>query len=161
MESYIFSGVIGKVHTVAAIFALLFGTLILLKEKGTKVHKAVGYLYVLSMIILISTAFMIFELFNGIGIFHIFALLSLIALIGGMYPVIFRKRVKNWYAQHLEVMSWSVVGLYAAFVAEVSVRLFPQEYFFLIVGLGGGVVTTIGAYLIKKRKKKALTIKET
>jgi len=53
-------------------------------------------------------------------------------------------------------MSWSVVGLYAALAAEIGVRFFEKEMFFWIVGISGGLITTIGARLIRKRKKYEL-----
>lgn len=156
MTDYLFSGMPGIIHTIAALKALLLGSAVLLMKKGTAIHKRIGYAYVASMLIVLSTAFMIYELFNGFGVFHAFAILSFVALIGGLYPALFRHRIKQWYVQHVEVMSWSVVGLYAAFVAEVSVRFFPPEYFYFIVGIGGGAVTMIGAIIIKREKKKIM-----
>jgi len=156
MTEYLFSGLAGIIHTVAAVLALILGTAVLLMAKGTAIHKKIGYGYVMSMLVVIATAFMIYELFGGFGLFHVFALLSLVALVGGLYPAVFRKRIKHWYVQHVEVMSWSVVGLYAAFVAEISVRFFPPQYFFFIVGIGGGIITTMGAIHIKKEKRKIM-----
>jgi uncharacterized membrane protein len=150
------SGWIGLIHTIAAVISFISGSVVLLNRKGTAFHKKVGYIYVSSMLIVNISAFFLYNLFNGFGIFHFFACLSLFAIFGGMYPVILRHRVKNWYIQHIEVMCWSIVGLYAAFAAEVSVRLLPQEYSLTVLGVSGGIITTIGAILIRRRKKSEL-----
>lgn len=145
---------IGLIHTIFATIALLTGTFVLLTTKGNKLHVRVGYVYVVSMLIMNLTGFGIYHLFGGFGIFHVMILVSLFALFGGMYPVLFRSRVKNWYLQHLEVMSWSIVGLYAAFVAEMGTRLLPYQYMMWVVGLGSGLVCCIGSILIKRKLKK-------
>jgi len=75
---------IGLVHLISSCFALIFGTYILIAKKGTKKHIKIGYLYVISMGILILTAFMIYRLFNGWGVFHYTTLLSLISIALGM-----------------------------------------------------------------------------
>lgn len=150
------SSPIGLIHTITAILAVISGTIVVLNKKGTFFHKAVGRVYVILMLLLNITAFGIYRLFSGFGIFHAFALLSLFSIIGGMYPVLNRTKVKNWYAHHLETMSWSVVGLYAALAAEISVRFFSSQYFFWITALSGGIVTTVGSIIIKKMKKKAV-----
>ncbi|MTI29950.1 DUF2306 domain-containing protein [Xanthovirga aplysinae] len=152
MENII-SSPVGLIHTIFALISVLTGTIVIVTIKGTKFHKIIGYTYVISMLIMNGTAFGIFRLFGGFGVFHVFALLSLFALFGGMYPVLNRKKVADWYIQHLKVMSWSVVGLYAALAAEIGVRFFEKELFFWIVGVSGGLITTIGAILINRRKK--------
>jgi hypothetical protein len=118
-----FSGVVGIIHLVASIFALLFGTWVLVGEKGTRAHRKIGYLYAVSMLLLIATAFMIYRLFGRFGIFHVAAIVSMLTLLGGMIPVILRKPKKLWFGLHFSFMYWSVFGLYAAFVAEMAVRL--------------------------------------
>ena len=150
MENII-SSTTGLFHTIFASIAVITGAITLVNPKGTKFHKIVGYIYVVAMLLMNATAFGIYRLFGGFGVFHFFALFSLFALFGGMYPVLFRKKVKDWYIEHLKVMSWSVVGLYAALAAEIGVRFFEPRFFFWIVGLSGGFITTIGAVLIRRR----------
>ena len=153
MENFI-SSPIGLIHTLFAVLALITGTIVVLNKKGTRFHKRVGYVYVVSMLLLNLTAFGIYRLFNGFGMFHAAALLSLLALVGGMYPVLFRHKVKNWYLQHVKVMGWSVVGLYAAFAAEIGTRLFEEKYFFLTVGVSSFAVIAIGAFFIYRTKNR-------
>lgn len=62
----IVSSEIGMIHLVSSGFAFLSGTFILVAKKGTKQHIKVGYLYVVSMAVLIATAFMIYRLFDSV-----------------------------------------------------------------------------------------------
>jgi uncharacterized membrane protein len=151
------SSSLGLIHLVFALLALVFGTSVLLMKKGTPRHKLIGYFYLFSMLIMNATAFGIYRLFGGFGIFHYAALLSLFSLFGGMYPAYQRK--KGWYLQHLEVMLWSVVGLYAAFAAEIATRFVEDAYFFWAVGLSGGLISSWGYYYIRMQKKKYANIR--
>lgn len=138
MYDYFVYSPTGLVHLIAATIALITGTLVLTKKKGTTKHKKIGYVYTISMLIVNITAFMIYRLFGGFGIFHIAALISLITLIGGMIPVLLRKP-ESWLTLHYSFMYWSVMGLYAAFVSEVLTRV-PETPFFGMVGLATGVI---------------------
>lgn len=157
-----FSSTLGIVHTLLAILALVFGTVVLFNKKGTSFHKQMGYAYVVSMILVNATAFGLYNLFGGFGLFHALALISFATLVMGMIPAWFRKRIKHWYLIHLKVMGWSVVGLYAALAAEICTRLVPQGYFFetvvvsslAIIGLGGYWI-----YKVKRQEEQKLTTK--
>lgn len=151
---------IGWVHLAASILALLSGTLVLLRTKGDYLHKVSGYIYTIAMMALIITAFMIYDLFGGLGPFHFAALVSFFTLLRGLIPV-WRKK-HDWYLSHYYGMSWSVVGLYAAFVAEVGVRLVPFGAFWIAVFGTLLLVTAGGAWIIQKNspaKAKTLSIK--
>jgi uncharacterized membrane protein len=152
MRQVIFSE-IGLIHLIASIFALIFGTLVLVLTKGTKFHKQIGYAYAASMLAVLVTAFMIYRLFGRFGIFHITAIISTISLLGGMIPVILRKPARSWLSLHYSFMFWSVIGLYAAFAAETLVRI-PQTPFFGMVGFASFGVTVIGGIFFAIHKKK-------
>lgn len=152
MENLI-SSPIGLIHLIFAMSAMITGTIVVINTKGTALHKKIGYVYAVSMLMMNLTAFGIYQLFGGFGVFHVLALVSLFALFGGMYPALYRHKVKDWYIQHVRVMGWSVVGLYAAFAAEVGVRFFDPRYFGMIVGIVSGIIVFIGAITIKKRVK--------
>jgi len=153
MESIV-GDIFGLIHLISSVAALIFGTIILTITKGTKTHKKIGYGYVMSMIVLLVTSFMIYRLFNAFGIFHYSALISLTTLILGMIPAIRRKSPK-WKYFHFTFMYWSVIGLYAALVSELMVRI-PQTPFFGIVGASVGGIMLIGgvSFAINKRKWK-------
>ena len=132
----------GLIHLVSSCFALFFGTITLVLTKGTKAHRMIGYLYVGSMFILLLSAFLIYDLFGGFGIFHVAAIISTFTLAIGMIPAIRRKR-PDWPVVHFSWMYWSVIGLYAAFVSEMFTRYIPRD-FFTLVGLGTGLVMLVG-----------------
>ncbi len=117
----------------------LSGTIVLIAPKSTQFHKKTGYVYFVSMMILLITAFMIYRLFDGWGIFHYLAVVSLITLFGGMIPVWFRKSIKSWKIIHLSFMYWSVFGLYAAFSSETLTRV-PDSPFFGMVGIATAII---------------------
>jgi len=141
---------IGSVHLSASIIALITGTLILLMRKGTEIHRKVGYLYATAMTAVVVTALMIYRLFGGWGIFHWAAVVSGITLAAGMLTVILRKP-DDWVILHFSFMYWSVMGLYAAFIAEILVRI-PQTPFFGMVGFGTGIVMLLGGGWFYYRK---------
>lgn len=144
---------IGLIHLISSCFALLFGTFILISKKGTKLHVKIGYLYVVSMGILILTAFMIYRLFNGWGIFHYTSLLSLVTIALGMIPIWTKKPVNKWKSLHFSFMYWSVIGLYAAFAAEILVRI-PETPFFGMVGIATGTIMLFGGIVFGINKAK-------
>lgn len=112
---------IGALHLITSIIALITGTMILSMKKGTDTHIKVGYVYAGAMVGVVATAFLIYRLFGGWGIFHWAALVSSLTLAGGMIPVLLRKP-ESWLSLHFSFMYWSVMGLYAAFVSESLVR---------------------------------------
>lgn len=116
-------GPLGLIHTIFAVVALITGLIVLLKTKGTKTHKQLGYVYGVSMILLNLTAIPITNMSGGIGLFHVFIVVSLPTVILGLYFPMFLRHKKNWLMTHFSLMYWSYVGLIAAFIAEVMVRL--------------------------------------
>ena len=143
---------IGWFHFITAIIAMFTGTIVLLNKKGTTFHKRIGYIYVLSMLMLNLTSFFIIN-FGGFSIFHFFAIVSLVSIFGGMLPTI--KKKKNWFGYHFYFMSWSVVGLYCAFWAEVGTRFVGNmRDFWWMVALATGLTAFIGSRVIKREAKK-------
>ena len=150
---YLVGDTYGLIHLMSSICALIMGTLVLIMKKGTKRHKQFGYVYVISMAILLITAFMIYRLFKGWGIFHYATAFSLIVILLGMIPVWTKKPVNKWKYQHFNFMYWSVIGLYAAFAAEVLTRI-PETPFFGMVGIATVIITIIGGLFLRVNKAK-------
>ena len=148
---------IGLIHLISSCCALLFGTLVLILRKGTKLHVKIGYLYVISMGILIATALMIYRLFNAWGIFHYATLFSLLTILLGMIPIWRKKPVHKWKYQHFSFMYWSVIGLYSAFLAEVLTRI-PNVPFFGMVGLATFLVLLIGGIFFRIYRTKWIKV---
>lgn len=151
---------IGLAHTLASVIALMLGTTSLSLTKGTSLHKKVGYAYAASMLVLLVTAFMLYNLFGSWGMFHWAAVISSLTLVAGMLPILMR--VKNYVSLHLGFMYWSVIGLYGAFTAEVFVRLpkvilesgIPNSTFYTMTGIAVGITMTAGAILFIKLSPK-------
>lgn len=142
MDTIIYSST-GWIHLIAATIALFTGTAVLALKKGTSLHIKIGYVYLVSMLIVNLTAFMIYRLFGGFGIFHIAALISLLTVLAGILPALLRKPENNWLGLHLGFMYWSVMGLYAAFAAEVLTRI-PDTPFLGMVGYATGGIMLLG-----------------
>lgn len=147
---------IGLIHFLSAITAMFFGVFVVFTKKGGTLHIRMGYIYVAMMVILNVTAFMIYKLMGTFGPFHIAALISFGGIVGGMIPVIRKKPRKTWLEFHYEFMSWSVVGLYAAFWSETFSRFFRFSGFWVVVATATAVTIAVGATLIKMKKKKVL-----
>ena len=152
----------GIVHTLLALIALIALIamisvgFVILNTKGNSFHKKMGYVYVASMIATNLTALFTQTLFL-FGPFHYLAVLSLTTILFGMvWPLLLRNNEK-WMYWHFQAMSWSYIGLWAAFVSEVAVRLPFIEFgviFGLAVAFSTFFVCLIGGYYVVKYKRK-------
>lgn len=106
----------------------------------------------LAMLLVNLTAFGIYRLFTGFGPFHVAALISLVSLGGGMFPVYFKDRIAGWYHLHISFMYYCVIGLYAAFLSEIVTRI-PDLNFGIMVGLGTGLVMLLGGLAFQLKRK--------
>lgn len=147
----------GLFHTLTALLAMIFGTMVFLNQKGTRSHKRLGYAYIFNMLLMNISGFGIYN-FGGFTLFHAFILLSLFSIAMGIIPAIQRKD-ESWLTKHFYFMNWSVVGLYCAFWAEIGVRLFDMRYFWWVVMLATALTSTLGAIIINREEKK-LTMRQ-
>ncbi|MEQ8426007.1 MAG: DUF2306 domain-containing protein [Cyclobacteriaceae bacterium] len=141
----------GLVHIIAAIAAMIFGTIVLIIKKGTRIHRFLGYLYFYLMLALNGTAFMIYGLYGTFGPFHVAALLSLATLLAGFIPALRRRPANKWLMQHFTFMYFSIVGLFAAFASETLTRI-PKSPFYGMVIVATITITTIGVIIHRKMK---------
>lgn len=146
----------GLIHALLGLAALFLGLSIVLRPKGTGVHRVVGSGYVASMLLLNVTALMIYDLYGRFGPFHIAALVSLATVAAGFVPVFTRRPRQGWMGLHANFMCWSYVGLVAAFVSEVAVRV-PGVGFNTAVIVAIGIVVAAGALLIRTRVPRILS----
>lgn len=146
--------VLGWLHTACALVALGSGAAVLLRRKGTRVHRRMGWIYVASMLALNGTALMIYRLFGGFGPFHAAAIASLVTVVAGIVPAV-RRRPASWLDHHYRWMTWSYVGLWAAAVSEVATRT-PGLGFWWAVLAGTVAVLGVGATLIRRNAGPAL-----
>jgi len=124
---------IGWIHTLACLVAIVAGALNLAAEKGTAQHRAVGRLYVWSMIVLNLSAFGIFRfdvaqfrpLVAGphvFGLFHWFAVAGLVLVLIGRYAAL-RQDKAFWAYLHPIAMVLSYYDLIGGGVNEVFARI--------------------------------------
>lgn len=137
----------GAIHLSVSLLAMASGLYVFLNPKGTAKHKAIGYVYVASMILVNATALMIYHLTNRFNALHFFAIVGLLTVLAGVAPAMLKKPRVSWASLHYQFMSWSYVGLISAFGAELSVRL-PKKPFWAMVGISSAAISAIGGVII-------------
>ena len=138
---------LGFVHLLTAVLAVACGTAIVFVRKGTRVHRWLGRGYVGSMLGVNMTAFVIYELFNGFGLFHWMALASLATVVIGYLPT-WRKN-PGWKVTHAYFMTGSYVGLLAALAAETFTRTAVLP-FLSAVAASSLAVIAVGVWLMRR-----------
>lgn len=144
---------LGAFHVIVAVLALISGTMVLLMKKGSKLHKQIGYFYAFNMLLVNLTAFGIYRLWGGFGLFHIAAIIGLLTLSAGMLPIMLRKPKRGYMGLHFSFMYWSVIGLYAAFVSETLTRI-PETPFYSMLGISTFAVMIIASWAFRRNQKK-------
>jgi uncharacterized membrane protein len=139
---------VGIVHTALGAAALACGLAVVLRPKGTRWHRAVGWAYVASMAGLCATSFLIYRLFGGFGPFHWAAVAGAATLAAGLVPVRWRRR-GAWRERHAYLMSYSYLGLLAATVAEIVTRV-PGVQFAAGAAVASVAVLGAGAVVISR-----------
>lgn len=160
--SNLYNSATGLTHLLSSLIAMVFATFVLYLPKGTRVHRLMGYLYILSMSVLLITAFSIYELFKGWGVFHWSAVFSAVVIVLGFVPIILHRPKKNYVVLHFSFMYWSIIGLYSAFLSETLVRIpkivivndLPNEIFYQMTGVGVFIVMGLGAFFFIRNYRK-------
>ena len=80
------SGLTGTFHLIVSIIAMISGMMVLCRPKGTKGHKQVGYIYVIAMLLVNLTAFLIYRLFGGFWDFSFFCHCKFVNPLGRYVP---------------------------------------------------------------------------
>lgn len=140
---------IGTIHLGASVAAIVLGAAVLVQgPKGGRQHRQLGWAYVVAMLTVNATAFMIYRLFGGFGPFHIAAIISLTGIVGGVLAArsartarlaqqAFRRAQR--VERHYWWMTFSYVGLIAALASEAITRLPATR------AIGGGAGALFGA----------------
>jgi len=139
---------ISVIHLLATLLALFTGTGSLLATKGTQRHRWLGWAYVGSMVLVLTTAFGIYTLFGRFGIVHWGAVGSAVALLIGTGSLALRAVVERWWQWHYLGMGTSVTSLYAALAGESIYRLLPANYFWWSTLGPASTVLFVGALLL-------------
>ncbi|MBK6776804.1 MAG: DUF2306 domain-containing protein [Flavobacteriales bacterium] len=125
-------------HIASATLAMVLGLMVLVRAKGTRSHRRLGFVYVLSMALLNISAFGMYRLFGTFGAFHVAALVSASTVVAGILAILKRPRTQRQVELHLVFMYWSVIGLYAAFFSELMVRVRINAAFMILVSCATG-----------------------
>ena len=154
---------LGAVHTAFAFIAIAAGAVVLMMQKGTRWHRTWGHVYVTALAASVVIAFLLYNLTGRVGPFHVAALVGGGTLAAGLFSVLARRPKKQWIEAHAIWMSWSYIGLMAAFAAESLTRFvmpwvapFLEERsmwgaFWTSVGVSSFAVCGVGWWLVKTR----------
>ena len=142
---------IGEVHLIGAWIALGCGLINLLAPKGTRAHRAIGYGFVFCMLLTNATALSLYRLTGHFNMFHVFALVSLVATVFAIVPAL--RRRPGWVGRHGRAMQGAYIGLCAAAVNEILTRIVARRMSlsmeaFWVVSVGATVLVTLcGAWI--------------
>lgn len=165
--------IIGTIHLLASVAAVVLGAAVLAQgPKGGPRHRQVGWTYVMAMLTVNATAFMLYGLFGGFGPFHVAAVVSLTGIVAGVLAARSARKARLAHqgflrSHRVEVHFWwmtfSYVGLVAALASEAITRLPATRaiggggaMFGAAVGGATALVFAVGSYLIVTRRARAL-----
>lgn len=140
---------LGTAHVALAIASLILGAMIFLQQKGGRRHRRLGYLYAGALLLVNSSALLVYEDSPGFGPFHILAMVSLATLSGGFIPAFLRRPADVWLEFHAYFMSWSYVGLVAAGASQMGTSLVGPGWSPVVIPTV--LIMVVGALLIHGR----------
>lgn len=124
---------IGWLHSIACVAALLTGGYVLVARKGTRRHRKFGYWYIASMIALNVTVLAIYRFdilprtnragANIFGIFHWFAVGTVAVIVFAFFAATRQRNSKFWAHVHAQCMLGSYYGLIGGLINEAFVRV--------------------------------------
>lgn len=111
-------------HFCTALLALLLAAVVLMAPKGTRFHKRLGYVFAITLLIVNISAGFMYNLTGGFNVLHVFVMISMGSLLYGMIPAI-RRKPENWLRRHISGMTGAALGVWAAGLAELTIRVLP------------------------------------
>ena len=133
-------------HIVAAVSALLAGAAVLLRPKGTRIHRRIGTVYVIALV-LVNVAALSLHRENAFGVFHALAVASLVTIAVGLSPMLRGNRSEPVIVTHAFCMTWSYAGLVAAGCGQLAVAV-GQGLSAWVVPVVIGTVLTVSGVII-------------
>ena len=112
---------LGSLHVAAAVLALIVAAIVLVRPKGTPAHMRLGRVY--AVLLVLVDAFALLTYRNGIGPFHLLAVISLATLTAG---VVWSPRRRGSRQTHGILMIWSVCGLVGAGAGPGGTAVLPH-----------------------------------
>jgi len=134
-------------HVVAALSALGAGAAVLLMPKGTQIHRVIGAVYVVALV-LVNVAALALHRENTFGVFHALAVVSLFTIAVGLTPFLLGKRSPPVVATHAYCMTWSYAGLVAAGCGQLAVAVGQDDIGSWVVPVAIATVLSISAIAI-------------
>jgi uncharacterized membrane protein len=113
---------LGWLHILCAVAALLVGAAVFFRQKGTRTHRVLGYFYSALLLLVNVSALSTFSISGSPGPFHAMAVVSLATLVAGFISAVLRRPRSWWLDLHAYFMSWSYVGLAAAGASQIATQ---------------------------------------
>ena len=136
-----------QIHATSALLAVIVGAMVLWRQKGTALHKALGRLWVLLMLVAATSALFINEirLIGPFGPIHIFTLVTYWTLGQGLWAIVVKKDVRR---HRMEMQS---LYLFALLLAGAFTLLPGRRMHQVLFGADAGwppSLLAIGAILL-------------
>jgi len=164
---------IGTIHFVASLLSIALGAAVLAQApKGGRRHRRLGWAYIVAMLTVNATAFMLYGLFGNFGPFHVAAVISVTGIVAGTLAAHRARQARlaqqtfrrsNRVEVHYWWMTFSYVGLVAALASEAITRVPALRpvggggaMFGEAVGGATALIFAVGSYLIVTRRAPAL-----
>jgi uncharacterized membrane protein len=112
---------LGSLHVAAAMLALVVAVIVLVRIKGTTAHVRLGRVYVVALVLVDVFALLTYR--QGVGPFHLLAVISLATLTAGL---VWSPRRRGSKQAHGIWMIWSVAGLVGAGLAQGATAALPE-----------------------------------
>ncbi|MBJ7577427.1 DUF2306 domain-containing protein [Devosia sp. MC532] len=102
------AGLVIQIHVIAAIAAFLLGALVLWRRKGTRLHKALGKVWVVLMLVVATSSLFIHEgrLFGPFSPIHILTLVTYIGIGQALWAI----KVQRDVVAHRAGMQGTYIG---------------------------------------------------
>jgi uncharacterized membrane protein len=155
---------VGTIHMMLAMLCIMVGAIQLMRPKHGAAHRARGYAFVYAMAVVDGLAMLLYRVTGSFNAFHVGAIVNLAAIVAAMVPMLMSPRPANWKHLHYRFMSWGFVGLMAAAVTGVIVRMvrLTHEQSWAVSGGATALVMAIGYAMIERfRPRSEVPPKET
>ncbi|MBN4053622.1 DUF2306 domain-containing protein [Haliea sp. AH-315-K21] len=129
--------IIGWLHTIACVLAMITGGVALFAIKGSVDHKKWGRWFFYTMLVTNVSALLIYPE-GQFNVFHWMAIGTLVVLLLGWYAAP-RQRSVGWANMHLSCMLWSYYMLWGGLVNEAFLRVPVLKQFSPFFGADGAV----------------------
>ena len=133
-----------RVHLIACVAAIIVGAIVVVRPKGTAVHRALGAVYVGATFAYCGSSFFMYPSTGRLTPFHLISIQNLVLVSCGVaLPRFLRQRFRSWYAWHLRLMVYSYIALVVTGF-RFLLPYFPQNRLipilaFIALPLGGWI----------------------